>query len=382
MLASEGESAPPGRTNQASRLSDQIEKFDCILQELEKPKGKTKQEVAQMLREELRALRKAVLEQDIMNAQLTARVDELRLQKRPAAPAAPAPSRKQPATAAEAVSRGLPRKANTISKVVAKMVTKVETKVIIVPEKEGTMEETRALLENIDPEKEGFKVVRMAPHKDKGGVAIHLSSAEGAQKLRSADLKKHGLRVQAVERLTPRVVVYDVPASITDNELEKLIVKQVAEREGLSTPRNNAAVKTAFSLGKDDARSRHRIVNVDGATRETLVRMGRLFRGWESHRVRDWVKVRRCNKCQNFGHTTATCKSQKEVCGHCTEDHKEAECPNKEQPAKCGACKHARKAHNHRANERCPSYVSARNEYIRRTNYAGEDYVVAATTPI
>ena len=58
--------------------------------------------------------------------------------------------------------------------------------------------------------------------------------------------------------------------------------------------------------------------------------------------VVDNFHVKRCNKCQDFGHYASKCTGDKpDVCGFCSENHKSRECELKEGPShnhKCCNC--------------------------------------------
>ena len=381
-----GEGVPPGRTNQANRLSDQFKGLEEIASELENGKM-TKVELGKRLREELSSLRKLALELDIENVRLETELGVTRQLKTPAPATGSAGLNVSRPTAAEVLKRGLPqKKAAAINKVKKEMAAKSSTKVVIIPDNDSTVEETkRKLAACVDPDDAGFRVVRITPHAKKGGVTVHLANADGVNKLRGANLKAQGLKVKTEAKLSPRMVVWDVPSTMTDEGVVKLVTKQVQEKEGLAKPREKASVSVAFWLkAQDGAVVKHAVINVDGVTRETLVRMGRMYQGWYSYRVRDWLKVRRCHKCQSYGHPAATCRSSVEVCAHCCENHKVADCPNKEQASKCGACKAARRAHNHSVtNTSCESHKLARREYIARTDYVSDgEYLFGNTTPV
>ena len=94
--------------------------------------------------------------------------------------------------------------------------------------------------------------------------------------------------------------------------------------------------------------------------------------GYEQKKVSAYrPRVVRCFKCQRYGHAAENCKS-KERCPRCGEEHKWANCPNKENP-KCANC-----GGNHSAAyQGCPNYKKAK-EISEIKNKEGITYAQAA----
>ena len=79
-------------------------------------------------------------------------------------------------------------------------------------------------------------------------------------------------------------------------------------------------------------------------------------------KVIDSFHIRRCNKCQSFGHYAGKCESAHHVCGFCGEHHPSGDCLIKNQPAnthKCVNCQlNALDSEGHSTfYYKCPAYV-------------------------
>ena len=93
-------------------------------------------------------------------------------------------------------------------------------------------------------------------------------------------------------------------------------------------------------------------------------------------KVYDHFYIKRCNKCQKFGHYSAQCKASNHVCAYCTEDHETNSCTNKAtnsfQPS-CANCKHSKRTDEqftHSATDRsCPAYVSEQHKLKQSISY-------------
>ena len=93
-------------------------------------------------------------------------------------------------------------------------------------------------------------------------------------------------------------------------------------------------------------------------------------------KVYDHFYIKRCNKCQKFGHYSAQCKAPSHVCAHCTGDHDTNSCTNKGtqsfQPS-CANCKNSKRSdqqYTHSATDRsCPAYISEQHKLKHSISY-------------
>ena len=83
--------------------------------------------------------------------------------------------------------------------------------------------------------------------------------------------------------------------------------------------------------------------------------------GLKVHNIVDRFYVKRCNRCQEFGHYADKCRKSDDVCGFCANQHKSDDCPDKNKPYgehKCHNCKGSNnEAPGHPAFwTKCPAY--------------------------
>ena len=100
----------------------------------------------------------------------------------------------------------------------------------------------------------------------------------------------------------------------------------------------------------------------------------RLFIGATSVRVYDRFYVKRCNRCNKFGHYMDKCSEPSPSCGICSAvDHESETCSHKADTSRhrCINCKRASQSHTgHNATSRtCPAYITAQKKLKGNTPY-------------
>lgn len=97
---------------------------------------------------------------------------------------------------------------------------------------------------------------------------------------------------------------------------------------------------------------------------------GRLYVGWESLKVKEYVDVVRCFKCQGIGHIGMVCRDEEQTCGRCAEKHKTENCRVNDENVKCCNClKEGRKERHPATWLRCEVYRRAEERYLKSVNY-------------
>ncbi|WP_221936046.1 hypothetical protein, partial [Klebsiella pneumoniae] len=71
---------------------------------------------------------------------------------------------------------------------------------------------------------------------------------------------------------------------------------------------------------KNQAKRNHFVVECSVRVRNWLRKKGRVFIEWESCRIKDYVDIARCYKCQRYGHVAKFCTDAKASCAHCSEE--------------------------------------------------------------
>ncbi|XP_054259232.1 golgin subfamily A member 6-like protein 22 [Macrosteles quadrilineatus] len=232
-----------------------------------------------------------------------------------------------------------------------------------------TEEVTKTLKKLVRPSEIGLKVKRLINIKN--GVIIEAENEDGVQNLMKQEtLKEAGLKVERPEKKKPFIMIYDVSAKLTEDEVkEEIFSRNMGESQIVEADfKQEFAVRHRYKDLRSTGKRCHVVVECSVRVKNWLRRKERIFVEWQSCRVKDYVDVARCFKCQKFGHVAKHCKSETPACSHCAGEHDYKDCPNKgkKEKVRCINCVRDKKENSkHEARSRkCPAYEKA----VRRQN--------------
>ena len=189
-----------------------------------------------------------------------------------------------------------------------------------------------------------------------GGVVIETASDRDRKRLTgSSTFHEVGLRAAEPKRIDPRIVIYDVPCAITDDELlGSLHSKNLRGVESIDEFKRGTGVVRRWSR-EEGARVSNVIVQLPLAYRDQLLRGGRVYVNWSSYKVSAWESVPRCLACMGFGHYARDCRSER-LCFRCARPgHLASTC---KAPERCNNCLAQKLPSGHPiASRECPEYV-------------------------
>lgn len=275
---------------------------------------------------------------------------------------------------AGALSKGLGKKPEVVPNFSLRKVRprQADDVVLVFPEGEGSAcssKETRERVRQaINPRVEGIQVKGVRGIRD-GGVAVVLGDRGQADRVKGSEgLRKAGLRVAEPRLQRPRVMLYDVPQSLSGVEIAGCVYEQ-GSVTGLSKDEFMSGFKVVSRVNAAEDLC-NCVVECSPKVRELLREKGRVFVEWSSCRVVDFARPLRCFKCLAYGHMSGGCKSET-VCEHCGGfGHNKGVCDKKGEPVVCVNCKRAKRECGHDVRSRdCPVYVRALERVIRATDY-------------
>ena len=208
-----------------------------------------------------------------------------------------------------------------------------------------------------------------------GHTFIHCPSIKDRDKLQpilTADLQDN--EVVALKEKLPHVSIVDIYKSntddITSSNFRDEILQQVRnQNHQIGTLIDSGDEFTILFVKPGNASNKcTAVVRVSCRIRDLIkTNRNRLFIGISSCRVFDRFFIKRCNKCQGFGHYKGNCPNQ-EVCGYCGEGHSSEGCPLKETDdfcnMKCINCKRNNLSESGHSTfwPSCPSYIAAQKK--------------------
>lgn len=166
----------------------------------------------------------------------------------------------------------------------------------------------------------------------------------------------------------PMMVVRNVPRDIPEKEISRAIHLQNFPE--LEPGEFKDSVKLSFRTGDRKRSAVDWVIETCPKIRSQILERPKLYIEASCCKVEDFLRLRRCFKCQGFGHSSTKCRRGPK-CSHCAGDHKIADCPNMSEVAVCINCKlQKRESHSHEAQVLdCPSRMAAIQREISSIDY-------------
>lgn len=145
---------------------------------------------------------------------------------------------------------------------------------------------------------------------------IEVGSAEEAGKiLNNQQLEDNGMTATKTKALKPIIMIYDVEKGQREERMLEIYEKNL-EDNGLTVQEFKAefSVRHAFEnrrrgrgeqTKKDEGEETTKenwVAECSGRVRNLLRERDKIYIGWECCRVKDYVDLARCYKCQRYGH--------------------------------------------------------------------------------
>lgn len=197
-------------------------------------------------------------------------------------------------------------------------------------------------------------------------VKVIANSVDLDKMRNSLKLKEAGLMIRTRQKLRPRLLIKNLPSNISMNDAPKVI----AESTGIE----DLEIKPITELIRGIRKQKNLIIEVSPETRKKLLSQSRIYLGYESCRVEDYISILQCYKCFKFNHTAKNCTTDSPTCGHCADKHDSRKCENKTK-LKCINCVklgYIDTTHSALDSRKCPIILKRMEELIRSIDY-GDD---------
>jgi hypothetical protein len=200
-----------------------------------------------------------------------------------------------------------------------------------------------------------------------GGVLLVLDPEENKSAIKNKISNNENLMVSEPVNKKPKVIIYNVSKELSPVDIREEVYNRNLKDQKL----DETNFKPLFKIGSRGRDNVHWVVECSPMIRKELINKNRIYIEWSACRIKDYIAVTRCYKCQNFHHLSKWCKAENSTCAHCaTEGHDIKECPNRSKKPVCYHCKKMKKDDGHRVGDpTCPSYIRALQKIIDKTDY-------------
>ena len=179
--------------------------------------------------------------------------------------------------------------------------------------------------------------------------------------------------VSALKEKLPCISIVGIEDEVTKSNLVTQITKQNPKIETLI----NAGEEFTVLFVKSTQSGYNAVARVSPKIR-TAIRSerNRIFHGVTCCKVYDRFHIKRCNKCQGYGHFKDEC-TKPPCCAYCGGDHDSQQCELKDRDSAQHSCVNCKKAGKdnftgHTAfSWKCPTYIAAQNRLRSTIPYYG-----------
>ena len=213
-----------------------------------------------------------------------------------------------------------------------------------------------------------------------GNTVITLSSQQDRSKLVNAIRENYpDSDIRQPNEKLPTISIAGIKEDISPDTLRDQILKVYQEVKDLvdagetfnvlsvKQQRNSSGVNKLYQASVRVSNSIRKFIE----NRDNYLSIG-LYRC----KVYDHFYVKRCNRCQKYGHYKAQCQASKPVCAQCSGNHDTTECPEMSKPSfqpvcvNCFNSNENSQQHTHSAADRtCPTYQLEQNKLKKSISY-------------
>ncbi|KAI4472546.1 hypothetical protein M0802_016712, partial [Mischocyttarus mexicanus] len=148
-------------------------------------------------------------------------------------------------------------------------------------------EAKKTVINTITPAKEKLQICGVKKIANKG-ILVETRTKEDLERVvRSEKLQAAGLKMEVPSRKKPLLIVYGVQKETTDKQFPSQLKKQ--NFEALNEGKLSDGVAISHRTGNRNLDTVNVVIEVSPAVREYLLRNEKVYIGWESLRIRDYL---------------------------------------------------------------------------------------------
>lgn len=254
-----------------------------------------------------------------------------------------------------------------------KRIERFEKTVLLRPKCSQQYEVTKSdMCDKLDPIAFAVKEVHF---RDSGEVTIQCDSKEHASKLVSAatDALSDKYTVEVMKPLNPRVKLI----GLTSKFDESVLIQKIKTQNNLPSTFKAWLIRIAEPQNKN-LNKFNVVLELDAPSFDAIMKLQRVYIGWERCRVVENINVKRCYNCSEYGHLASSCEKPV-CCPRCAECHEISECVS--DFVKCVNCDkmnslrtaksdHLADIHHSSWSQKCPIYIKRFNKARQNIDYS------------
>jgi len=281
-----------------------------------------------------------------------------------------------PKSYARAASMGVPQPALTAPVTEKRKINKIQPEAVLIKpidenDKRDNDEIKTTVLKQLSEIRNKIKVIKIRQMRQKG-IVIEVNGKEDVKLINSANIFKSGLEIKEPKKLSPTIMIYDVDEKHNKEDLKEDLIQK--NFDNISTQEHTELLDKIKFLKCFKTKNNYVnwIVQIPGRYIEEILAKGRVYMEWQIYRVREFINVIRCYKCQGYGHTAKVCHSAEHLCELCgKQDHMKQDCPQKETPTCVNCARSRRRDFQHPVRSKmCPEYIRHVEIYRSKVKWA------------
>lgn len=311
----------------------------------------------------LATLKNKITSWAIAQAELVGKIKQLKNDKyelkKALQEAAQQPILKSYAATVSSITPNLSKTESTIKKVTNQ---KTSTLFIISKKGESGKKVQEIFTKTLNPAKDKIRIKTMRTTNK--ALIVETEDESDLNKIKINKEIAAELKCETPQKKLPLIIMYDIPTSLQEEELTSMIHEQNFEE----MDKNEFAeqLKIRFKTGPRGKPTVHIVAEVQPQMRKMILNRGKLFIGFRSINIRDYVVVPRCARCQDLGHVGKHCSQDKTACRSCgDETHGNTPCKEK---VSCIPCTRRGKKCSTNSKD-CQTYKFLMERLISRTDY-------------
>jgi Arginine methyltransferase-interacting protein, contains RING Zn-finger len=204
------------------------------------------------------------------------------------------------------------------------------------------------------------------------GLVLELDSKSDLEIVKQSDLAKIGLKAESPRKLGPSIIIYDIDKEVSKEAILEQLLSKNLDDVHLDRDVLKDQIIFRFPIKTKNNEKLNWVIEVPVLIYKNLLRKERVFIGFMSHRIKEFINITRCFKCFAYGHIAKNCTEPEQLCETCGETgHVKNDCPKKDKKPVCVNCKRAkRKEHEHNVRDlKCPSYKRQLELYYKKIQW-------------